>query len=103
MRHDRPHVMFCLVEFKLSHGALLASAVVAQGLAFAVFAEDKRRSRSRRQRVPERALLVLCALGPVGAWLAVAVLRHKARKLDFLLEMTIVSALLPAVVVACVL
>lgn len=58
-------------------------------LAFAAFAEDKRRALKRACAVPvsrirERTLLTLAALGGGGgAWLAMRLFRHKIRSRTF--------------------
>lgn len=81
---------------------LLAALAAAQALAFVAYALDKRRARAGGRRVPEARLLALGAAGPLGAWLAVALLRHKTRKPWFLARLLLVSALLPALVWAAV-
>lgn len=46
--------------------------------------EDKRRARLGRDRVPERTLFLLAAVGgALGAWIAMYRKRHKTRHLSF--------------------
>jgi len=54
-------------------------------LAFAAFAGDKLAAKTRMARSPENLLLVLAALGPFGAIVAMAVFRHKTRHVKFFL------------------
>lgn len=58
-------------------GYVLAISIVT----FWAFAADKRRAVRGGQRVPERTLLMLAAIGGTpGAFAGQAVLRHKSRK-----------------------
>src|SRR5207248_2071724 len=55
-------------------------------LAFAAYAFDKRRAGAGGRRVPEAVLLGLAYVGGTpGAGLAMFTLRHKTRKLSFLI------------------
>ncbi|GAF08724.1 hypothetical protein JCM16418_2827 [Paenibacillus pini JCM 16418] len=46
--------------------------------------EDKRRARNRRERVPERTLFILAAIGgSLGVLIAMYRKRHKTRHLSF--------------------
>lgn len=77
---------------------LLAALGLAAGLnlvAFAAWGIDKRRAAREARRVPERRLLLLGALGPLGAWAGVFAFRHKTQKTWFLVRLALVSALLP--------
>lgn len=61
---------------------------------YAVFKLDKHRARTSGPRVPERRLLLLCALG--GAWgslIAMMRLRHKTRKRKFRILVPLLSLL----------
>jgi uncharacterized membrane protein YsdA (DUF1294 family) len=53
--------------------------------AFVIFARDKLRAQRKGARTPENTLLIIAALGPLGALTAIIVLRHKTRHLKFLL------------------
>jgi uncharacterized membrane protein YsdA (DUF1294 family) len=54
-------------------------------LAFAVFFHDKLMAKLNRRRISENLLLLLAALGPVGALIAMAGFRHKTRHVKFFL------------------
>jgi uncharacterized membrane protein YsdA (DUF1294 family) len=61
---------------------------------FLAFGIDKRRAARDRRRIPEATLLGLAwATGLGGGWLAMAVFRHKTRKLGFKLKMVVVTIL----------
>ncbi|MGV2686974.1 DUF1294 domain-containing protein, partial [Clostridium perfringens] len=52
--------------------------------AYLVMSEDKRRARMGRDRVPERTLFLLAAIGgALGVWIAMYRKRHKTRHLSF--------------------
>lgn len=77
----------------------LAALVVAATLSvvsFAAYAHDKRRARRGGRRLRESTLLTLGALGPLGAWAAVLLLRHKTRKPWFIVRLALLSAVMPA-------
>ncbi|GAB6991870.1 DUF1294 domain-containing protein [Paenibacillus pini] len=51
---------------------------------YLVMSEDKRRARNRRERVPERTLFILAAIGgSLGVLIAMYRKRHKTRHLSF--------------------
>jgi len=53
-------------------------------LAFALFAFDKEKAQKKGRRVPEKNLLLLCAMGgSFGGWVAMNKLRHKNAKKSF--------------------
>lgn len=54
-------------------------------LAFTVFTYDKFRAKVRVGRSPENSLLLIAALGPLGALIAMVAFRHKARHIKFIL------------------
>jgi uncharacterized membrane protein YsdA (DUF1294 family) len=54
-------------------------------LAFAVFTCDKLKAMMKIWRTPENTLLLLAALGPFGALVALTGLRHKTRHMKFFL------------------
>ncbi|MCC6671154.1 MAG: DUF1294 domain-containing protein [Planctomycetes bacterium] len=63
-------------------------------VALVVFAVDKRRARRGRPRIPESVLLTTALLGgTAGAWLAILFLRHKNRKITFLIPMVVITVL----------
>lgn len=63
---------------------ITAYLVVVNIVCFAAFALDKRRARNKQQRLSERSLLWLCAVGgSVGGLIARRLLRHKTVKEPF--------------------
>jgi uncharacterized membrane protein YsdA (DUF1294 family) len=54
-------------------------------LSFAVFTYDKFRAKVMMGRRSETSLLLVSALGPAGALLAMMVFRHKTRHMKFIL------------------
>jgi uncharacterized membrane protein YsdA (DUF1294 family) len=54
-------------------------------LVFATFGYDKRKARMNSWRTPENVLLILAALGPFGALIAMVGFRHKTRHVKFFL------------------
>lgn len=81
--------------------AYLAIVLVMSVVTFAVYGFDKRRANLNGWRVPERNLQLLAVLGGwPGALLAQRTLRHKTRKLRFLIVFWILVVLHLAVVVA---
>ena len=65
---------------------------------FGAFALDKRRARDKGQRIPERRLLLLCAIGgSIGGLLARHFLRHKTVKEPF----STILALIVVVQIGC--
>lgn len=67
---------------------------------FAVYGWDKARAKTGGWRVPETTLHVLAlAGGVVGAWAGRAVFRHKTRKREFTVVLTIATVAWVAVLV----
>ena len=61
---------------------------------FLLFAYDKRCARRHQWRVPEKVLLLACALGgAVGGYLAMQLCRHKTRKWKFRLTVPLLILL----------
>ena len=54
-------------------------------LAFAVFSYDKLKAKVKLGRNSENHLLLIAALGPFGALVAMGVFRHKTRHVKFIL------------------
>ena len=75
---------------------LIGYFLLANGLAYAAFAIDKRRAIKNEWRIPERSLLLLATLGGwIGAKLAQRRLRHKTRKQPFGLLLNLSVLVLP--------
>lgn len=63
---------------------LLVWFVFINGIAYLVMADDKRRARQRRDRIPEKTLFLLAAFGgALGVLLAMNVKRHKTKHFSF--------------------
>jgi uncharacterized membrane protein YsdA (DUF1294 family) len=91
---------FDLPTLWMLYGLALATMGPA---AFAALFIDKRRARANGRRVPESTLLALSALG--GWWaalLAIRWLRHKTRKVSFLLVMGLIVAVHALVIAAMI-
>jgi len=68
--------------------SLLTVVIIYAGLnflAFAVFIGDKLRAKVKMGRISETSLLLLAALGPIGALTAMVGFRHKTRHAKFFL------------------
>jgi len=67
--------------------------------ALAACVVDKRRAQTRRRRISERSLLALAALGgSPGLYAGMLAVRHKTRKLPFLLALLVIVSLQAAIV-----
>lgn len=65
-------------------------------VAFTAFGWDKLCARRRWRRVPEGTLLGLAfATGWIGAWLAMAMFRHKTAKASFRLRLALLTVVNP--------
>lgn len=72
---------------------------VANVLAFTLMGVDKWRARRRGPRIPEAALLTLCAcFGGLGSWLGMQVFRHKTSKRRFVFTVPVMMLLQIALV-----
>lgn len=64
--------------------ALIVWFIFINAVAYLVMSEDKQRARLGRDRVPERTLFLLAAIGgALGVWIAMYRKRHKTRHLSF--------------------
>lgn len=64
--------------------ALIVWILFINAVAYLVMSEDKRRARMGRDRVPEKTLFLLAAIGgALGIWIAMYRKRHKTRHLTF--------------------
>lgn len=85
-------------------GPVLLALVALNLASFLLFGYDKRQARRNGQRVSERALLLSALVsGTIGAWLGMAVFRHKTRKRSFQAKMVAVTAVDVAVALAALL
>jgi uncharacterized membrane protein YsdA (DUF1294 family) len=67
---------------------LLILVIISIGvnvLAFGAFVHDKLKAKANTWRTPENTLLLLAALGPFGALVAMYWFRHKTRHVKFYL------------------
>ncbi len=72
---------------------ILVYFVIMSLLTFFLFAEDKRRAKRKKWRVPEKAFFVLAALGgSVGAIVGMWVFHHKTRHWYFVYGMPAILA-----------
>ena len=83
---------------------LIGYLVVVNLVAFVLFGIDKSRARSGQWRIPERTLLLSALVGGfAGAWLGMALFRHKTSKRSFQAKMVAVTAIDVLIAVAGVL
>ena len=66
-------------------GFFLSLYAVLNIIAFLLYANDKRKAKSKAWRTPENLLLLVAAIGPFGAYGAMIIFRHKTRKMKFYL------------------
>jgi uncharacterized membrane protein YsdA (DUF1294 family) len=64
--------------------ALLLWFLFINGVGYLIMSEDKRRARRRRERIPERTLFLLAAIGgALGVLIAMNIKRHKTKHVSF--------------------
>ena len=63
----------------------LAVYTILNVIVFSVYAYDKRKARRNSRRTSEKRLLFLAFIGPIGAYSAMNIFRHKTLKTKFLL------------------
>lgn len=63
---------------------LLLWFLFINGVGYLIMSEDKRRARQRRERIPERTLFLLAAIGgALGVLIAMNIKRHKTKHVSF--------------------
>lgn len=70
----------------MAFSSLVIPVIIYTGLnilAFALFIHDKLRAKMKRGRIAENSLLLVAALGPLGALTAMVGFRHKVRHVKF--------------------
>jgi uncharacterized membrane protein YsdA (DUF1294 family) len=73
--------MVKILDFEI----FLAIYVIFNGIVFCIYANDKRKAKRNSRRTSEKRLLILAFIGPIGAYCAMTILRHKTLKTKFLL------------------
>ena len=73
--------MVKILDFEI----FLAIYAILNGIVFCVYAYDKRKAKRNSRRTSERRLLILAFIGPIGAYSAMNISRHKTLKTKFLL------------------
>jgi uncharacterized membrane protein YsdA (DUF1294 family) len=58
---------------------------ILNGIVFCVYAYDRRKAKRNSRRTSEKRLLILALIGPIGAYCAMNIFRHKTLKTKFLL------------------
>ena len=69
----------------LDFSIFLAIYVIFNGIVFCIYANDKRKAKRNSRRTSEKRLLILALIGPIGAYSAMNIFRHKTLKTKFLL------------------
>lgn len=63
---------------------LLVWLIFINAVAYIVMSDDKRRARQRKERIPEKTLFLLAAIGGApGVLLAMQLKRHKTKHVSF--------------------
>jgi uncharacterized membrane protein YsdA (DUF1294 family) len=73
--------MVKILDFEI----FLAIYAILNGIVFYIYAYDKRKARRNSRRTSEMRLLILALIGPIGAYCAMNIFRHKTLKSKFLL------------------
>jgi uncharacterized membrane protein YsdA (DUF1294 family) len=73
--------MVKILDFEI----FLAIYAILNGIVFCVYAYDKRKAKRNSRRTSEKRLLILAFIGPIGAYGAMNIFRHKTLKTKFLL------------------
>jgi uncharacterized membrane protein YsdA (DUF1294 family) len=73
--------MVKILDFEI----FLAIYVIFNGIVFCIYANDKRKAKRNSRRTSEKRLLILALIGPIGAYSAMNIFRHKTLKTKFLL------------------
>jgi uncharacterized membrane protein YsdA (DUF1294 family) len=73
--------MVKILDFEI----FLAIYVILNGIVFCIYAYDKRKAKRNSRRTSEKRLLILALIGPIGAYSAMNIFRHKTLKTKFLL------------------
>jgi len=73
--------MVKILDFEI----FLAIYAILNGIVFCVYAYDKRKAKRNSRRTSEKRLLILAFIGPIGAYCAMNIFRHKTLKTKFLL------------------
>jgi len=73
--------MVKILDFEI----FLAIYVILNGIVFSIYAYDKRKAKRNSRRTSEKRLLILALIGPIGAYSAMNIFRHKTLKKKFLL------------------
>ena len=78
---------------------LLLYLIVINLIAIVITAHDKLAAVNHRRRIPEKTLMIISALGGApGMYLTMLVIRHKTRKLLFMIGIPLIFVLELAVI-----
>ena len=72
----------------MSNGQYIAISAIAalNTISFCAYAIDKYKAKRNRKRIPEISLLFFSLLGPFGAIPGIWWIRHKTRKVSYLIK-----------------
>ncbi len=83
-----------LLHWRYDIAWLVAYLFMINVVAFVAFIVDKTAQKLEKRRVPEKGLLTLAILGgTIGAFLGMAMLRHKIAKKSFFITLWLIVAL----------